>query len=444
MSNGLSNGFGYTHGQGGRPVIPAREPLLSNDVLMPAASAFVAAEPCAPLEVTRGTALRAAGASPMTVECADGERLAAIDADWRDLMARAAEPNVFMHPAAMQMAERHLRDRTCITLLAWQRSAGQAKLAGLWAFSVGQLWHSSLGVLKAPPFPHAYLATPVTDRALADAALNAMLDYIAHDARLPKTLVLDAIATDGPTMQALTRVLQARASVPCVLAQARRPMLVSKLDGKQYLEQALSASSRKKLRQHRRRLEEKGALESRIGATPDAVRGAFDEFLTLEAAGWKGRRGSALSCNEAEAAFARGMVAALAARGEAAVHGLYLSGKPVSLQVVLRAGSTAFTWKTAYDESLGDFSPGMLLLEDYTKAFLADDGIACVNSCAYDESGFMSSWSERQTIAQVWLDARRGGALSFVVLSRMQKAYLRLRAMAKQAYLAGRRSWTTH
>jgi 2-polyprenyl-6-methoxyphenol hydroxylase-like FAD-dependent oxidoreductase len=39
MSNGLSNGFGYTHGQGGRPVVSVREPLVSSDLLMPAGAA---------------------------------------------------------------------------------------------------------------------------------------------------------------------------------------------------------------------------------------------------------------------------------------------------------------------------------------------------------------------------------------------------------------------
>ena len=52
------------------------------------------------------------------------------------------------------------------------------------------------------------------------------------------------------------------------------------------------------------------------------------------------------------------------------------------MQIVLRAGPTAFTWKTAYDEALRDFSPGMLLLEDYTAAFLADPSIATVDSCS--------------------------------------------------------------
>ena len=238
-------------------------------------------------------------------------------------------------------------------------------------------------------------------------------------------------------MQALDRVLASRNSAPCVLRRTSRPMLASKLDGKQYMEKALSGSSRKKLRQHRRRLADKGALESKIISEPETVTAALEDFLSLEVAGWKGRKGTALLCNPADATFAREMVAALGSQGDAWIHALYLDGRPASMQIVLRAGTTAFTWKTAYAEALQDFSPGMLLLEDYTGALLADPRIACVDSCSYDDSSFMSAWGERQAMAELWFDARRGGSVAFAHISRLQDAYLRLRAQVKAAYHAG-------
>jgi hypothetical protein len=382
-------------------------------------------------------------AAPISVECASGARLSEIAFDWLSLIGRAHESNVFMDPAVIQTAERHLPDRRCVTLLAWQRTGETQALVGLWGFSIGAPAHSLMPhrALLSPPVPHGYLATPVIDRTVAEDALNAMLNFIACDPTLPKLIALDQIASDGPTMQALTRVLAARGGAAVVLAEARRPMLKPGLDGKQYFEMALSSSSRKKLRQHRRRLEEKGALALKSCSEPAAVAQAFDEFLQLEAAGWKGRRGTALLCSAAEAAFARGMVAALAARGKTAVHALYLDGKPVSMQIVLRAGAAAFTWKTAYDEAMNDFSPGMLLLEDYTKAFLADASVASVDSCAYDESGFMSVWTDRAAIAQAWIDVRRGSSFSFLALGRLQKTFLGLRAVAKEKYLTWRRAW---
>jgi len=411
---------------------------LQPDVTMSAVNAFVAPNTPAPRlqpAPARGASRQVREeAAPISVECASGARLLDIEPAWRALVERAHEPNVFMDPALIHIAERQL-SRRCITLLAWRGE----KLVGLWAFSLSAPALLPVPMMSAPAIPYGYLATPVIDRDDDDGVLEAMLDFVARDPRLPKSIALDPIRLDGPTMQALTAVLHARGSAPFVLTQARRPTLESELDGKQYFEKALSSASRKKLRQHRRRLEEKGTLEHKIWTAPQGQ--AFEDFLRLEAAGWKGRRGTALLCSATEAAFARGLVAALAERGNALVHALYLNGKPVSMQIVLRAGAAAFTWKTAYDEALQDYSPGMLLLEDYTKAFLADKSIAYVDSCAFDETGFMSAWSERRAIAQVWIDARRGSSLGFQMHCRMQKAFLTLRAVAKEGYLSWRRKW---
>src|SRR5690606_12316189 len=115
------------------------------------------------------------------------------------------------------------------------------------------------------------------------------------------------------------------------------------LDGAAYLQKVLSASSRKKLRQHRRRLAEKGAITTTIITAPEAVRGALEQFLAMEAAGWKGRAGTALLSDAGDAAFMRGAVGALADLGCAAIPAIAVDGKPVSMQIVARAGDPEFT-----------------------------------------------------------------------------------------------------
>ena len=376
----------------------------------------------------------------VTVEVVGAARLADIQADWRDLVARADVPNIFMHPLIVALGACYPGSRYA-TLLAWGNDNGSRRLMGFWAFSVGRARRSiiPLSVLTSPPSAHAFQAAPVIDRDLLDVTLEAMLEHIADDPNLPKIIALDAIPEDGATMQALNRVLAARASVPTILRRSLRPMLSTKRDGKRYLEEALSTSSRKKLRQHRRRLAENGALKSRIISEPQAIVRAVEDFLRLEAAGWKGRKRTALLCNPPDATFTREMMATLAPRGEAWIHALTLDERPISMQIVLRAGAAAFTWKTAYDEALRDYSPGMLLLEDYTIALLGDSSIAYVDSCCYDDTGYMAVWRERQATVELWIDARRGGSAAFAHLSRLQDIYLRLRAQAKAAYRAGLR-----
>jgi hypothetical protein len=379
----------------------------------------------------------------IAVELATGARLSEIRPSWIELLTRCDEPNVFMDPALVRIAAEAYPNSGCAALLAWATVNGRPRLAGVWAFSVGRARQSILPirVLTAPPFLHGYAASPVIDRSCMDETLDAMLEQIAADPLLPKILALDAMVADGPTMQALTRVLRSRGCRPRILERSLRPMLKSDLDGKDYLEKAFSAASRKKLRQHRRRLSEKGELSSVVITDPHAVRSALEDFLRMEASGWKGEQGTALLCNDADAAFTRAAVGALADQDSACIHALYLGREPVSMQIVLRAGASAFTWKIAYDETLRAFSPGMLLLEDYTAAFLKDESIGFVNSCAHDDHGFMSVWTERESIANLWIDSRRGGSFAFEFLWRLQKAYCGLRAMAKNACLASRRTW---
>jgi hypothetical protein len=386
---------------------------------------------------------------PHTERPRDGERLASgkvyveivrgappaeIDRDWRDLVARADEPNVFMQPSVLRAAQ---PDRPLVTLLAWEPRGDGRRLSGFWAFSIGKPHLSILPItaLCAPATQHAYLSSPVIDRGCLDAVLNGMLDAIAQAPDLPHFVALESISGSGATCEALLRVVAGRKSQSRPLDGKNRPVLMPSADAASYLEKAFSGSSRKKLRQHRRRLAEKGKLETTVTRSVVDVQRAFEAFLALEAKGWKGKRGTALLSDPDQAAFARNMVTALARAGDASVHALELDGRPISMQVVLRAGPAAFTWKTAYDEDLRDYSPGMLLFEDCSKALLADPSIAFADSCAFDDTGYMAAWIERKRVIDLWIDPRRGESAAFSMIAGAQQRYLGLRETAKQAYL---------
>jgi CelD/BcsL family acetyltransferase involved in cellulose biosynthesis len=419
---------------------------VQHDVAVPVANPFVAAKAYLPARLVEDSGSlqwQPTADVPIVIERATGQRLSDIENDWRDLLGRALDPNVFMSPPLIRSAEQHFPDSRYVTLLAWRSIENGKSLAGLWSFVIGYPPRSLrlTRALISPAAPHAYLATPVINREDPENVLRAMLNFIERDARMPKTIVLDSVGMQSETMQALSHVFLSRGSAPSILGLAQRPMLRSEMDGKRCLEKPQSSSSRKKLRQHRRRLEEKGTLEFKVWDDPKPICDAFDAFLRLERAGWKGRSGTALLCSRAEAAFSVAMIASMADRKDAMVHALYLDGKPISMQIVLRAGRVAFTWKTAYDEKFQEFSPGMLLLEEYTREFLADRSIDHVDSCAFDDSGFMSVWAGRQTMAQVWGDVRRGPSLRFVLMCQLQRAYFNMRSAAKILHAAWRRNW---
>ena len=371
-----------------------------------------------------------------SVELVSAADLADLTEEWRDLVQRADVPNVFMHPLLLRAAAAGAERVTAV--LAWGVFGRERRLLGIWAFSAGRARQSMLPLrfLSAPAAEHAYLGSPAIDRDHLDETLAAMLDAIVAAPDLPNLIAVNAMRAEGATYDALLRVLTQRGSPPCHFESVQRPRLASKCDAESYWQAALSSSSRKKLRQFRRRLGEKGTLQTRVLSEPAEVQSAFEQFLTLESQGWKGQRGTALASRPEDAEFARNMINRLARTGEASMHVLELDGRPVSMQVVLHAGPAAYTWKTAYDEALGAFSPGMLLLEDYTKAFLADPAIRFVDSCAHDDSGYMAAWQERQTMADVWFEARPGVSVQFTAAARLERAYRAARQRTKQIYLA--------
>jgi CelD/BcsL family acetyltransferase involved in cellulose biosynthesis len=362
------------------------------------------------------------------------------DARFRDLIGRAAQPNVFMEPALLAAAEAADPDRLCIrVLLAWKIIGHQRTLVGSWAFAVRR---DGIARLVSPAAPLAALATPVIDGGCLDNVLEAFLDAVARDPQLPNLMELDAVDNDGPIAAALRRVLSRRHAAAADVDARQRAQLISPLDGNSSLDRVLSTSRRARLRYYRRRLEKLGEVRHVVHETAPEVERGFEAFLELEAAGWKGRRGSAILSDERVARFARAAVAGLAANGLASISALYVEGRPVSMCVILKSGRTAYTWKIAYDESMGLFSPGQLLLENDTAWFLEHPELDRVDSTSARDVGiFAELWAERKLVVNLIVDARCASplaaraavlALAAFRLTSMLKARLRARERLAQ------------
>ena len=74
-----------------------------------------------------------------------------------------------------------------------------------------------------------------------------------------------------------------------VTNRLERPHLHSDLVPEDYLDGTISRRHLQEYQRLKRRLSELGTLEYRIARQPDEVRQAVEDFLALEAAGWKGR-----------------------------------------------------------------------------------------------------------------------------------------------------------
>ena len=117
----------------------------------------------------------------------------------------------------------------------------------------------------------------------------------------------------------------------------RRAALI--VGAKASFEARLDKRRRKEWARQRRRLEELGALESRVGADASAI----EAFLAVENSGWKGARRSALDAHAERAAFARETLARFAARGALEVHSLTLKDEPIAAAACCGRGTAPST-----------------------------------------------------------------------------------------------------
>jgi len=315
--------------------------------------------------------------------------LAEMRAEWRDLVARALEPNVFYDPAFALPAAR-VFGADVGAVLVW--SKGAPRLIGLFPVRVERRY-GVMATLTGWTHPYAPLGVPLVDREEAEAAIDAFLDHVAGETRLPKLVMLPLIARDGAFAAALARVLARRGGKYAPFGEHARALLgPRKREG--YLDH-IAGKKLKELRRQRRRLEESGALVHMAASGPAAAV-ALTDFMALEAAGWKGRAGGAARAHATTEAFMREAVTALGAKGDARVDRLIHDGHPVAASITLRSGNAAWFWKIAYDEAFARASPGVQLTLDLTRDLLADASLTRTDSCATAGHPMIDHlWSER-------------------------------------------------
>jgi hypothetical protein len=317
------------------------------------------------------------------------------------LSARTIEPNVFFNPHFLAPAMPRLEDREVRLAVIRDGDEYKNRLRLLVPFSVERPpVPVGVSIMRTWASPFGPLGTPLIDRDDPGGVIEDFFDMLSRShLRLPKVLVLPEIRLDGAVASMLKGVADARGLPLVMTGRVERSFLESKLDGDTYLKASLSSNRYREFRRLKRKLAEQGDLVHSVARGPDDIRPAVEGFLALEAAGWKGRKRTAMAIDRYRAAFAREAVHGLAEQDLCRIHSLTLDGKLIASLIVFVEAGVAYTWKTAYDENFSAFSPGVLLMIEVTKQHLDDPNIDLTDSCAVPDHPMMSRlWSERKPI----------------------------------------------
>ncbi len=374
---------------------------------------------------------------PLRAQLLDWQEAAELSDAWTDLMTRSMERNVFLEPGFALTAAQHFppaRRPSFLVVSDADKANAPERLIGVCALDVPDGFKSlTHGWLPK----QAALGTPLLDKTQGVEAIDLMLAWIEREQPQTAGLLLPSIADNGPTAALLRERAEARSLELRSIDMGERAILYGGVDVEQMLHKAMSAKHVKELRRQRRRLEDMGELTYSSAASPAEIRLAVEAFLTLEAGGWKGGRGTALLSDPATASFVRTMTRRLAREGKCRVDSLDLNGVPIAMGIVLSTGANAFLWKIAYDESKANHSPGVQFTLEFTRRQAPNSGVEATDSCAIPDHPMIDRlWPDKLPMADIAFSIAQGRVKSFDRVYRRELLRRRLRLLAKRAYYA--------
>jgi CelD/BcsL family acetyltransferase involved in cellulose biosynthesis len=394
--------------------IKAAAPILSSPMMaLDGTSSMIAS-------ARRASAADRHSAAAFEVECRPLAGLEPLAAAWRELAAHAVEPNIFYEPA-FALAAAPLLGSDVFAGLVWSVSPPR-QLVGFFPVRIDRRRYGvPIPVLVGWTHPYAPLGTPLIHRELAEPVIAAWLDHVARDPQLPDLVLMRLLATDGPFAAALDTVLARGDCETRLFDRHQRAILAPESDRAGYIDAAIGPKKRKELRRQKRRLEDAGDVQWSETKDAAGIAGALDDFLALEAGGWKGRAGTAIARNDDIRGFMTRAVTQLAAESKAAIYRLLIDQQAVAAIILLKSGNVSWCWKIAYDEAFARYSPGVLLALTATEALLADPTLAYADSCATADHPMIDHiWRERRTLADQLIGAHPDAELSFALASRIE------------------------
>ena len=266
--------------------------------------------------------------------------------EWDDLADRA-RATLFLRPAYVG---------------AWHRAFGSGELRILAIRRDGRLaavlplQEARSGSLRSPTNYH----TPEYGFLAEDAEAAVELARAAF-ARRPRSVFLQFVEQGGFGLDEWRSAARSGGYTLRERVLERSPWITTVGDWDEY-QRTIGAKAIADVRRRRRRLEEVGTVSIDLGDGGSHLDATLAEGFAVEAAGWKGERGTAILSRPETRGFYEELARIARARGALHVAFLRVDGRGVAFELNLREGGIHYRIKAGFDPGFGRFAPSKLLL----------------------------------------------------------------------------------
>lgn len=345
----------------------------------------------------------------------DVDRLERLRAEWNDLLERVDDSNPYQAPAFVISWFRHASAGRPVHV-AVLRSGSD--IVGIAPFDVTRIGAGPFATvrLKSAASGRVDYGDPLLDDRVPGVA-DALLDHLAITlARPGAAAYLRGLRDDGPILPRLS----ARRDLRAVALGAPLPAAVVRFDRMDDPVGEVRRLARKRdVLRSMRRLHERFEVGEMVDLDVETGLDALEELLAKR---WPDGDGPKVFAGDAEAAFTRGVVRAMAAEGRATIKTVRADGRPVWVSLLFRVDGRVVGDILAIDDDFRKFGPGNMGIFQILAAF-AERGDVEMDMLSGDFS-YKHRWSNLERTSQSYL---------VVADTAMGRAQLRVRDAARRA-----------
>lgn len=339
-------------------------------------------------------------------------------AKWEELAKAAVEPNPFFEQHFVLPSAAALKEDVALLVAI----SADGEWSGCLPVHYASRWQRlPIRVLAAWRHLYCFLGTPLIRTGAEVESLEAWLGPAGPQRRM--LFGFDKLGADGPVAKALHSVAEL-AGTPAVRFERYTRATLNRDRESGHL--GIKTKHRRELDRQRRRLAEQLGEDIEIRDRSNDPT-ATDDFLRIEASGWKGRAGTAFASIPGHADLFKEMCAAFAAQGRLQLISLETENRIAAMKCNISAGAGLFCFKIGFDEGFSAFSPGIQLERATIESLQeAPPSLSWIDTCA-DPNNRMSKrmWPDRRTIEAVGIPAPgMKGAVSRAIVRAGAKANL--------------------
>jgi CelD/BcsL family acetyltransferase involved in cellulose biosynthesis len=345
--------------------------------------------------------------------------LAAIREDWKRVTRALDEPRFFHLYEWYESYLNTLSDSPVYFALARRKGAPVGVIPLV--MSPLRIARAKLRALSLPHHPHMLLCdAPLTNEGADQITMRELIAFLRRQRRIRwDVLFFPNLLEDSGLLSALnagpTALFVSEPQTRCDYLPCLKP---------EDLAARFSQNFRGNLRKARNKLAKLNCVEFISTRSRPEIDLALDEFLAVEASGWKGAAGerSAINLDGRVSSFYRSLTMDFSRISACEINLLRAEGRCIAGQFCLVMGDTSYILKIGYDEAYAHVAPGNMLLEHTIQRYCREGAIKYVNLIT--DAMWHSCWRPMSyVVSRAWVFNMTAAGLTAYSLLRAKERF---------------------